>query len=123
MSDTLNDLAPWPATEADVTAESLARYLAVRAQAHQTHRKTASSPEGREWATSATVDMFGLVKLLRILQEVAPETADEAAKGLWSDWQDGAPVDEWLWSWLTEYGIDPEAVNRAAVDLSRTEAA
>lgn len=118
----LNDIAPYPATEDEVTAESLARHLTVTAWAHRTHRKNATSSTDREWATSEIVNTFGIVSLLRALQAVAPETADEAAKDLWLAWEDGGSVDEWLHAWLTGFGIAPERVDAAAADLMRDAA-
>lgn len=118
----LNDIAPWPETEDEVTADTLGRHLAVWAWAHRTHRKTATTDTDREWATSETVNLFSVAKVLRALQVAAPETADEVAKDLWSDLFGGAAVDEWLHAWLTEYGIDPVRVDAAAADLMREAA-
>lgn len=118
----LNSIAPYPQTETDVTADSLARHLTVQAWAQRTHRQNATDPTDREWATSEIVTLFAVVKLLRALQAVAPETADEVARDLWSDWEDGGSVGEWLHSWLRDFGIDPERVNAAAAELMRDAA-
>lgn len=119
---TLNDIAPYPTTVDEVTADSLGRYLAVRGWAHLTHRKYATSSTDREWVTSEIVDTFGIVSVLRALQAVDEGKADEAAKGVWSAWDDGAAVGEWLHSWLTGYGIDPERVDAAALNVMRDAA-
>ena len=121
MNTTLNDIAPWPRTEDEVTADSLGRHLTVTAWAHRTHRKNATGTD-REWATSEIVNTFGIVSVLRALQAVAPQAADEAAKNLWSAWDDGGSVYELLHSWLTEYGIDPGRVDATANDLMRDAA-
>lgn len=118
----LNDIAPWPRSEDEVTAESLTRFLVVQAWAHRTHRRTATSDIDREWATSEIVNSFGIAWLLRALQSVAPGTADEAAKDLWSAWSDGGAVDEWLHAWLTGFGIDPARVDAVAGELAREAA-
>lgn len=113
----LNNLAPYPRSVDDVTADSLGRYLAVQAWAHHTHR-----PTDREQTAAETADLFGLAWLLRTLKVVAPETADEAAKDLWLAWEDGGAVREWLWTWLIGAGIDPEEVTAAATDLAQEAA-
>lgn len=118
----LNELAPYPRTVEEVTAESLSRHLTVTAWAHRTHRKTAISSTDREWATSEIVSNFGIVSVLRALQAVDEVKADEAAKGLWSAWDDGAAVGEWLHAWLTGFGIAPELVDAAASNLMRDAA-
>lgn len=122
MSNPLNDIAPWPRTEDEATADSLGRFLVVQAWAHRTHRRTATSDTDREWATSEIVNSFGIAWALRALQSVAPDTADEAARDLWLAWEDGAAVEEWLWSWLTGFGIDPAGVDAVAGELAREAA-
>lgn len=122
MSNPLNEIAPYPRSESEVTAESLGRHLTVQAWAHRTHRQSATSLADREWATSEVVNLFGIASFLRALQAVAPETADEAAKNLWLAWDDGGAIDEWLHTWLVGFGIDPERVNAAASDAMRDAA-
>lgn len=122
MTNPLYEIAPYPRSESEVTAEALGRHLTVQAWAHRTHRKNATSPADREWATSEIVNLFGIVSFLRALQAVAPETADEAAKNLWLAWDDGGAIDEWLHTWLQGFGIDPKRVNAAASDAMRDAA-
>lgn len=118
----LNDIAPYPRTADEVTAESLARSLTVQAQANWTRMVNAGPAPEAHAAANRLVDVFGTVKVLKALQAVAPETADEVALDLWSDSLDGAAMGEWLWAWLTEYGIDPVRVDAAVADLMREAA-
>lgn len=118
----LNEIAPYPRSESEVTAESLARSLMVQAQANWHRMLTAATTAESREATNRLVDVYGQVALLKALQAVAPETADEAARDLWADWEDGGAIGERLHGWLTAAGIDPERVNAAAVDAMRDAA-
>jgi hypothetical protein len=122
MSNPLNDLAPYPRRESEVTAESLTRSLMVQAQANW-HRTLNAGPAAENHpATNRLIDVFGIVKLLKALQAIAPDTADEVARDLWSDWRDGAAMGEWLHAWLVDAGIAPERVDAAAADVMRDAA-
>lgn len=118
----LNEFAPWPRTAAEVTAESLARSLTVQAQANWTRMLSAGPASEAHTAANRVIDVYAIVKLLKTLQAVAPDTADEVARDLWSDLRDAVSIGEWLHSWLTEYGIDPERVDAAASHLMREAA-
>lgn len=118
----LNDIAPYPRSVDEVTAYSLGRHLAVQAWVQRTHRRTATSGTDWEWSTSEIVNLFAIVWLLRALQAVAPETADEAAKDLWLAWEDGGALGEWLHAWLVGFGIDPARVDAVADELAREAA-
>jgi hypothetical protein len=124
MTD-INEFAPYPQREEDVTADSIARSTAVSAFARQQlideymHDNTARGKRLYMTEIGTLVNQYGVAYLLRELAEVDPERADKAAKRLHGDWEDGGSVAEWLWHWLSEYGIDPEQVNRAAVVQAR----
>ncbi|MEV4672691.1 hypothetical protein AB0K34_13635 [Actinomadura sp. NPDC049382] len=118
----LKTIAPYPLHESEVTADALARNLTVVAQLNWQRMLDTETAEETRAATNLMVNLFGIVKLLKALQTVAPETAEEVARDLWSDWEDGGSVGEWLHSWLTGFGIDPEQVNAAATDLIRDAA-
>ena len=122
MSNPLNDVAPYPRTEQDATADALARNLTVVAQMNWRRMLDTEKAEDTRAATNLMVNLFGIVKVLKALQAVAPATADEVARDLWSDWEDGGAVGEWLHSWLRDFGIDPEQVNAAATELMREAA-
>lgn len=133
--------APYPRDEDDVTAVSLARHMAVGAQVAHSRifpsiyaRDAAEGPGGAEKDSPAAkqaaelhhltlvnaINEFAIVRLLRALVEHAPEQADVVAKDLWSAWEDGGATGEWIWEWLTEYGIDPEAINAAVASKETT---
>jgi hypothetical protein len=122
MTNPLNDLAPYPRTEQDATADAVARNLTVVAQFNWRRMLDTETGEDTRSATNLLVNLYGIVKVLKALQAVAPETADEVARDLWGDWQDGGVLGEWLHAWLTEYGIDPERVNATAASLMREAA-
>jgi len=127
----LDALAPWPKREEDVTADALARHLAVSAQARigQIDDLMQDGSEAGKRLYMTTIGLFvneyGMVRALRALIDVfvdAPVHADKVAQDLWRDWQDGGSIGEWLWHWLSEdYGIDPDEVT-AAARQSRDEA-
>ena len=122
MSNPLNDFAPYPTREQDVTATSLARNLTVVAQLNWQRMLDTEKSDDTRAATNLMVNLFGIVKVLKALQSVAPATADEVARDLWSDWEDGGAVGEWLHAWLRGFGIDPERVNATASELMRDAA-
>jgi hypothetical protein len=110
-ANTTNNLAPYPTSVDDVTADKLARHLAVGAQ--RDLRATMDASDVTRDAMARLVYGWGVTFLLRELQERAGVTvADAVAQDLWEAWEDGSSLGEFLWEWLTEYGIDPEAVNR-----------
>lgn len=119
----LDKFAPYPRSEDEVTADALARHVAVSAQRRRViidRLMVDTSPDAgarRMDQIGVLINEYGVVKLLRALVEHAPEEADGYAKRLWGAWHDGASVDEGLWEWLTEYGIDPEAVSRVAGEM------
>jgi hypothetical protein len=119
MTD-INEFAPYPQREEDVTADSIARSTAVSAFARQQlidEYMQDNTPKGRRLYMTeigTLVNEYGGAFLLRELAEADPERADKAAKRLYGDWEDGQAVAEWLWHRVSEYGIDPEQVNRAA---------
>jgi hypothetical protein len=121
----INEFAPYPKREEDVTADSVARSLTVSAFARQQlidEYMQDDTPRGRRLYMSEIgtfVNQFAVAFLIRELAEVNKERADKAAKRLWDDWEDGQSAAEWLWQWLGEYGIDPEQVNRVAATQAR----
>lgn len=124
----LNEIAPYPRSADEVTAGALARHLAVSAQ----HRMAVNNTlvDYRTPAEQARyLDNVGLLiaehsvaLMLRALTEHAPDQADEVARRVWLAWEDGAVIAEDVFAWLSEFGIDPERVNAAAVDAMRDAA-
>lgn len=118
----VEDLAPYPETEEQATAEALARYMAVAAwrlaaRARQMNRESRGLPPGdprRAEAIEAyipAVDAFSVVYLLRAMSEYTGETwPDMLAAEMWGIWEEGGTSNELLHTWLTGYGIDPDTI-------------
>lgn len=106
---TSSNPAPYPRSAETVTAEGLARHLAYQAQRTNMQIMTASGID-RD-AMARFVYEWGVTFLLReALAHLGPVTTDGIARELWEAWDDGSSLGEFLWEWLTEYGIDPESV-------------
>lgn len=108
---TVKQVAPYPTTADEVTATGLARHLTAAAHSRQ---PLLFDPE-RSWAFneafgSAYVAEYATAALLRALVAVDQQRADEVARDVWESWEDGGDVGEHLREWLTEYGIDPDAL-------------
>lgn len=130
----MTDLAPYPRTEADATADALARFLTVQAYRTlagdvprlQGDWEDAGRPEfgplrdAYDGAVRAATSEYATVYLLRDAQVATQElftlTADELSREVYPAY-DGhtAQVVEDLHGWLIEYGIDPAAVVAEAV--------
>lgn len=101
--------APYPTSSDEVTAENLARHLTVQAYRTGEQIMTASGIDRNKMARF--VYGFGCAFLLReALAHLGPVGADEIARELWEIWDDGGSLGEFLWEWLTEYGIAPETL-------------
>lgn len=101
--------APYPTAIEDVTADAMARHMAVQAQRSYV-QFVGSSALSRD-AMARFVYEWGVTFLLREFQERAGITAaDAVARDLWDAWNDGDSPGEFLYEWLTEYGIDPESI-------------
>ena len=108
----LNDFAPYPEREEEATADRIARNFAVLGHANHRRMYDADANE-RNDAVATVVNMYGFVYLLREFAEVDKDRADAAARDLWSAWDAGDSLGEWLWEWLSsDYGIDPAAVTQ-----------
>lgn len=104
-------IAPYPTRAEDVTADKLAQHIAVAAQ--RRFRTTMDAADLDRTVMTLFVQEWGVVFLLREIQERAgTHVADALARDLWEAWDDGSHLGECIWEWLTEYGIDPEAVAR-----------
>lgn len=125
---TAEDPAPYPQTIEQVTADALARYMAVCA--HESgalnlprfEQMKEAEERGVKYGVEFQVYMLnltagtaeqGLAFLLREVIEHLPEKADEIAARLWELWDD-PPFVAWTWDVLQSYGIDPQAVSENA---------
>jgi hypothetical protein len=90
----VEELAPYPKREEDVTAEGLARYYAVLAELRL----------GRIGLPGNSVE----AETIEVLGYVHEYAADRAARAVWRALDAGEMTGEQLWEWLTEWGIDPD---------------
>ncbi|MER6942535.1 hypothetical protein ABT294_00805 [Nonomuraea sp. NPDC000554] len=122
----LDQIAPYPKSEEEATAEAMAKHYAAFVQMHYhramnlLHHK--EQPEKYRLSLNQVTQGYGVLYLLRELEERAgTKQADEVARLLWQEWDSGAGIGYDLWAWLKEYGIDPEAVNKVAVEATAKE--
>jgi hypothetical protein len=132
MTNALNDLAPYPPTADQATADAVARAHTIRAQAgflrNMDHAYFTSLPGQpghdevlADWQRNLgeMVGHFKAAFLTRALIEHAgQEVADEVTRQIHDALDDGGAVGEWLWAWLAGYGIDPVKV-AGAVEAER----
>lgn len=111
----LDDLAPWPQTEAEATADAVAKAVAVSAWARQVHiHEMGVTDDNYHSQIGILVNEYGVVWLLKFLGDFHKDVADDAAREVWAEWEDGSGIHEWLWEWLTGWGIDPAQVAEIA---------
>lgn len=128
MSETLDDLGPWPTNSEDATAEAVGKAIAVRAYArmariHAPDRDLfKEDPDQYRAEINVLVNEYGVVWLLKVLTEFHRDVADDAARELWAEWEAGDSLGEWLWEWLDGWGIDAEQIIQIERNRS-TEAA
>lgn len=111
----LDEIAPYPTSEEEVTAEAMIKHWLAFAQMHQHRLHHILATDDPRWMESIghITSYYGMARLLReLVKHAGVDVADAAARELWLDWEAGDSVGEWTWEWLVEYGIDPEAVNR-----------
>lgn len=98
----LAELAPYTIPGRAVSAESLARHLAVKAQvswARSLHPGHALDLRD----VAAVNGMFAAAHALLYMHATAPQEADEAAAQIQNAFDDGGGVGEWLWEFHGEH--------------------
>lgn len=108
----LNEAAPYPSPDEEVTADALVRHLAVlliRLDAQVVHNGHAS-PD----AVGAVTATWATVRLLRAAIEHDPAVADDLAREICAAWGDGSSVPEFAWEWADGYGLDAARLFEAA---------
>jgi hypothetical protein len=118
---TLNDIAPYPKTAEDATADAMARHLTAFAQLHWRMAMDHPNPEKARQSIGYFSSHYGIAYLLR---EQPASEGDRVARELWETWESGHGVGIDIWDWLAdEYGIDPERINEIAARLIAEDAA
>jgi hypothetical protein len=102
---------PYPTSEAEVTAETLARSLTD--QANRLTNTVVHSDKYDELHGSQILVInrsWAVVYMLRELLDAGQtELADRLAVVLWGAWEIGDEVGELLYQWAGEYGLNPDA--------------
>ncbi len=99
ISDRLLEIAPYPERAEQVTAQGLARYLAVRASVINHQQLSPDAPFSRSQVDLLTV-LFCAAHALYALDECGRGVADQVAREIWNAWEDGGGIGEWLWDHL-----------------------
>lgn len=115
----LTEIAPPPDPDAGVTAEGLARYMAVRATLGFTRNVTPFVRDDQLVPSWQICLEFAAAHLLSALQGEVPELADMLAQQVAQSWDDGG-MGEWLHEYLAALGVDSGEV--AALDGARLAA-
>lgn len=118
----IEHLAPSPERVEDATAEGLAKQYA--AFAHLNFRLGLDHPN-RDKANQSMgmfTSFYAIAFLCRQLKDADVELGDRVARDLWEAWDNPHTLGPDVWAWLTEYGIDPEQVNRIAEQLIAEDA-
>jgi hypothetical protein len=120
----IDNLAPYPATEEDATAEKMAAHFA--ALAHMSGRIALKhrDPTVTAQAYDNLGIYYGMASFLRALAEHAgPGIADKVALGYWQECRDSIHISSDLDEWLREYGIRPEQVDAVTDHAVKAEIA
>lgn len=110
----LNDLAPYPRSAQDATAEAMARHFTAFARLHW---RLAMEHLDRGKTRQSVNSFTSYYAIAYLLREQRVSDGDQLAKELWETWGSGLGVGADLWNWLEEYRIDPGAVDRIATRL------
>jgi hypothetical protein len=111
IEERLLEIAPPPDPDAGVTADGLARYLAVRAQLGFTRNVTPFIRDDQQVSAWQICLEFAAAHLLFTLQGEVPDLADMVAQHIAQSWEDGE-IGEWLHEYLAAAGVDPSEVAR-----------
>jgi hypothetical protein len=120
----LRQVAPYPTSEEDVTAEGLVKHLLTQVflqDARVQERLTAGEPI---LPVAAVVPgLWATARLLRAAIDTDSATADALARDIWDAWTDGGALTEWAWHWADSYGLDADRLVAAARTAAAREAA
>jgi hypothetical protein len=115
---TLDDIAPYPNTEQEATAEAMIRYLLVQAQATW-HRALAVDPDAEDAKLGDAAHLYSVASLLGVFRHLNPRAGNEVSRELWATWEDPPSIGISIWDDLKQLGIDPDQVNRIADEQAR----
>ncbi|MFD1546926.1 hypothetical protein [Nonomuraea guangzhouensis] len=119
----LADIAPYPATVDDATADALVKHFAAFGLMHNwLATEFVPGKEDTQWRQSVAcvVSSFTTAYMLAELEDKAGlQAADAAARELWSSWEAGDAVAGWLWQTASEFGLDMKVIERAADQVTQ----
>ena len=125
IRERLNAIAPYP-EHGNVTANGLARYLAVKAQVTYVTSLDPAADHPDMQVIARMVAEFAAAHALYALADAgndmhAVTAANLVASQIWEAWEDGGSIGEWLWVHLGEETCN--AVSALAGELSAAQAA
>jgi hypothetical protein len=108
----LDDIAPFPSGH-KVSAKGMATHYAALSLIHHTltmdHIDFLKQREAYNKSANMAILSYAVAHLLNALAEIGPQGEQEALE-LWQDLGDPPGFGPSLWAWLTDAGVDPQAV-------------
>ncbi|GGK62102.1 hypothetical protein Sme01_04030 [Sphaerisporangium melleum] len=125
MADKLSieDLAPSPQRAEDATAEGLAKQYAAFAHLHFRLGFDHPDRDKADQSMGMFTSFYSIAYLFREIKTIiGGDAADGVARNFWESLDNPHTLGPDVWSWLTEYGIDPEQINGIAERLIADDA-
>ncbi|MEV1013749.1 MULTISPECIES: hypothetical protein [unclassified Micromonospora] len=116
------DPAAFPERLEDVNADSLTRWLVCHATERGALNFTGLSVQNPAAFAHSSCALNAEWALAYVLRELPPSLGDRLAKQIWSTWDEGSGPYELPAEWMTEYGMNPDALIER-VQRNRREAA
>jgi hypothetical protein len=110
-----SEVAPYPCTESEATAEAITRHLARSLQHRlregwelgRSSAETEAEAQVRVLHSLTYVHEWALAYALREIARDDRDLADGIARSVWNGWADGSTPAEELAEWVREYGLPP----------------
>jgi hypothetical protein len=108
-----DELAPYPRTDAQATADALARHItrSLQYRCKETWKLVGYDREDKQAIdlyrhhAAALVAEWALVLLLRSFAKHDQAAADYVARDIWNGWEAGDATHEQTYEWAKEYGL------------------
>jgi hypothetical protein len=113
---------PWPLmNEDETTRDYLVRHFAEQAQLCYGSLDVFPT-ESADWHKSIAGAGHAFACCL-LLSNLPADTADGVARTLVADLNDGGSCGEWIWQWLTDWGMDADAILKRGAQMARDQLA